>query len=101
MIRIIYDRNFRHSPDRREVQQNEFRWKIGNELPTFSPHRVIELTVAPDSPEDFYLEDILGGSSLVAYYGDWARTVYLNMLQNPPQGAREFYLPEDDSTPEA
>lgn len=75
MLYIAYDRNFR------ENTQQTFEWEVGKEVLDIEPHRVIQIDA--DGDEKKYLDELMGGSlttkDTVCFYGDMARTVYLNL----------------------
>lgn len=79
MLTIIYDRNFR------EETQKERNWQVGEEVPNIKPHRIVELCMDGDELE--HIEDLMGelgdGLDTAFFYGDIARSVYLNLLHNP------------------
>ncbi len=75
MLYIIYDRDFRTNHDK------EAEWEIGKELPNIKPHRIVELQA--DGEERAHIEEIMGGGiqggDVAVYYGDFARTIFLNL----------------------
>jgi len=74
VLEIIYDRNFRENTERAK------EWHVGQRVPDIAPHRIIEIHA--DGEEKKYVEKILGGTitrKQASFYGDVARTVYLNI----------------------
>ncbi len=75
MLYIIYDRDFRTNNDK------EAEWHVGEDLPNIKPHRIVELQA--DGDERAHIEKIMGGGvtggECAYYYGDFARTIFLNL----------------------
>lgn len=66
---IVYDRG-----------EKEREWHLGERLPDIEPHRITEIEV--DGDEAKYIEHLMGAiinKPVVRYYGDLARTVYINL----------------------
>ena len=77
MLTIVYDRNFR------EDREKHFDWHVGQPVREIAPHRIIELWA--DGQEKKYLDNFIGtgdDARQSVFYGDLARTAYLNLLHN-------------------
>ena len=72
MYEIVYDRNFREDKERYK------EWSQGQEVPDIAPHRIIELNV--EGAEATHLEQLLGIKQR-NFYGDVARSVFLNLAR--------------------
>lgn len=71
------------------TEERTYHWQVGQDLPNISVHQVFGIQ-ADDEEADFIEEMMGGGINRVTprYYGDLARTIFLNLDGEP--------LPEDD-----
>ena len=73
MLTIMY----RHHEQGRH---SEYTWHIGEELPNIQAHTVFGIEA--DGDEADHIEEMLDGGinrQVARYYGDFARTIYLNL----------------------
>lgn len=74
MLYIVFDRDFRNDTEK------EQEWHVGEPVPDIAPHRIVE--IAADGDEKAHIDNIMGGAinrETAVYYGDFARTVFLNL----------------------
>ena len=66
---------------RQNRETKETAWHVGEKVPVqMLPHQITQIQV--DGDEAAHIEDIMGGAinrPVQRYYGDLARTIYLNL----------------------
>lgn len=59
---------------------HESNWHVGEKVPRIQPHKITQIQADGDEAE--YINEVMGSGinrAVQYYYGDLARTIYLNL----------------------